>query len=135
MGSYSFTELDSATGVVTEIVIDSDTNTYTVSVDGEVTEQRPLTDDEMARATAQDVVQTEQANEQSLHQGIADNIAALEQVVANLNALTNTPNATINANPASYIKDLAREAKTIARQTIRIAKVMVGDLDDATVPE
>lgn len=56
-------------------------------------------------------------------------------VVAALNALTALTNAEINQNPAAVIKDLARECKTITRQTVRLARLMVGAFDNADVGE
>lgn len=58
-------------------------------------------------------------------------VAVLLESVANLNALTALTNAEINANPAAAIKALARETKTVARQTIRLARIALGAYDSA----
>ena len=54
------------------------------------------------------------------------NINTLLASITALNAITALTNATINANPAVTIKDVVRECKTIARQTVRIARLVTG---------
>lgn len=50
---------------------------------------------------------------------------------SSLNGIINTPNATINGSPASYIKALARAMKTNHRADIREIKLMLRELDVA----
>jgi hypothetical protein len=59
-----------------------------------------------------------------------ESVDKLVAVVEALNAMTDLTNATINANPASFIKDLARECKTIARQANREARLTSGRTED-----
>ena len=54
------------------------------------------------------------------------NIDTLLATVTALNTLTALTNAEINQNPAAHIKSLARECKTVARQTVRIARLLTG---------
>jgi len=56
-------------------------------------------------------------------------IATLLATVEALNAITATANATINANPAAAIKDLTREVKTVARQLVRVSRLIVAAFD------
>lgn len=64
-----------------------------------------------------------------------EHIASLLAVVTALNEITDLTNAEINDNPAAVLKDVARECKTIARQTARIARLVVGAFDDDEVGE
>lgn len=84
--------------------------------------QRPWTTEELAARTAF-------ANQATLTTQVADNIATLLTSVTALNEITARTNATINANPAATIKDLTRELKTVARQTIRVARLVARQLD------
>lgn len=119
-----------ANGVATIETWDTDTDTYTRTVDGAVDEERPLTPEEQTWATSQSAAYTVNQNDLTLSQEIEANIATLKTAIDNLKLTIDATNATINANPATFIKDVAREAKTIAHQTVRIAKVLVRDLDD-----
>lgn len=76
-----------------------------------------------------DVDVTVDVNTATLKSEVAANIATLLASVTALNNITALTNATINANPAATIKDVARETKTVARQAIRIARLLVGQLD------
>ncbi len=69
--------------------------------------------------------------EQSLRQDVDASIATLLATVAALNELTARTNADINTNPAAAIKDVAREVKTCARQTLRLARLTVAAFDSA----
>ena len=107
----------------------TDTTTHDLTyqvVSGQPTQvwlERPKTPEELQ-------AEQEAENAATLMAEIQTNIDTLMLTIENLNAITNLTNAEINANPAATMKDVAREAKTIARQTVRIAKVFVGDLDD-----
>jgi hypothetical protein len=98
------------------------THVYTLQlIDGEPTVvwvQREWTTAELAAA-----------NRVTLAGQIGDNIATLLATVDALNLLTERTNADINTNPAAAIKQVARECKTVARQTLRIARVVAGRLD------
>jgi hypothetical protein len=70
--------------------------------------------------------------EESEAQLRADVEAAIDTLlvtVDNLNLITAMTNATINANPAAVIKDVAREVKTTARQALRLARLAVAAFD------
>jgi hypothetical protein len=59
-------------------------------------------------------------------------IASLFAAIDALRLLVERTNADINANPAAAIKDVAREAMTIARQTIRFARLLTGQDPEVT---
>jgi hypothetical protein len=63
-------------------------------------------------------------------------IDVLRETIDELDAITAMTNAQINQNPAAVIKDLTREVKTVTRQTLRLARLVVGafDVDDDTTP-
>ena len=95
-------------------------------VDGAPTEvwtERPKTPDETAAAEAS-------ANVAQMQTESGEAVDKLVAVVEALNLMTDQTNATINANPASFIKDLARECKTIARQANREARLTSGRTED-----
>lgn len=58
-------------------------------------------------------------------------VDVLLATIAVLNTITARTNAEINANPAATIKDVAREVKTVARQTVRLTLLAVDKFDDA----
>lgn len=93
-----------------------------ILVDGVPTEEwteRPKTQDEID-------ADTRAVNAEVLTSDAATNIATLLATVTALNALTALTNAEINANPAARIKDVVRELKTVARQTVRLARLVTG---------
>lgn len=110
---------------------DTTAGTYTRTQNGTTVETRALTPAETAALAARETADTAQANRETLTAALAANIATLLTSVTALNGITALTNATINANPAAVIKDLAREAKTIARQTIRLARLVGNTLDSA----
>lgn len=63
--------------------------------------------------------------ERSLRADVDASISTLLATVALLNEITARTNAEINANPAAVIKDVAREVKTVARQSLRLARLQV----------
>lgn len=67
--------------------------------------------------------------EASLQVDVDTAIATLLATVEALNAITALTNADINSNPAAVIKDVVREVKTVARQTIRLARLRVAAFD------
>src|SRR5580765_1731282 len=101
----------------------TDTHTYSVElvagVPTEVWTPRPWTAAELEANEAQ-------ANTTQLVAESDESVDKLVLVVEALNALPALTNATINANPAAIIKDLARECKTIARQANREARLTSG---------
>jgi len=107
---------------------DTDTTTHDHSVElvaGKPTEvwtARPKTQLEIDQATAQ-------ANQATITTESYANVDKLIAAVEALNVITAMTNAEINANPAAVIKDLAREAKTIARQVNHGARTVSGRLD------
>ena len=108
---------------------DTETTTYDYSVElvagvpSEVWTERPKTPDEIAGAEAS-------ANTTQMVAESDEAVDKLVAVVEALNLMTDQTNATINANPASFIKDLARECKTIARQANREARLTSGRTED-----
>lgn len=112
--------------VATPRPADTATDTWTHSVtvvNGTPTDTwtaRPWTTDELAARTAA-------ANEQTLRDGIAAEIASLKTNIANLKTnVTDVTNPTINGSPASYIKDVARAVRSADRSIIRLAKLIGG---------
>lgn len=106
------------------VEFDTDAGTYTVTVDGVVTETRPLT---AAESTTFNTTQMVAEQDESVDKLVA--------VVEALNRLTSMTNADINANPAAVIKDLARECKTIARVANREARFTSGRTESTDTGE
>lgn len=73
--------------------------------------------------------------ERTLRQDVSASVATLLAAVDELNTLTDRTNADINANPAAAIKVVAREVKTVARQTLRLARLASGMFDSADIGE
>lgn len=85
--------------------------------------QRAKTPAEVAADTANTNQTTLRANPQT------DIIDVLIAAIAALQVVRDTPNATINGAPASYLKDVAQNAQTIARRVVRLARLDLGVLD------
>ena len=135
MAVYSSDETNAETGVRTVTVYDLDTETVTVTVDGDVTETRPMTADEIEQYG---YVQANEVASVNTAQMVAESDEAVDKlvlVVEALNLLTDMTNAEINANPAAVIKDLARECKTIARQANREARLTSGRTESTDTGE
>jgi hypothetical protein len=94
---------------------------------GAVVDQRPYTAEENAAAD----LDAAQAAEAAEHQATADRVALiideLQAEKDRVQVTIDTPNATINASPANYVKDNARAAKRIADAAIDLAKFVRGD--------
>jgi len=127
------TDLD---GVVTITAWDLDTSTVTVTVDGVVTVQRPMSPEEITYWQPHAATIEAEANVSKMTTESADAVDKLILVIENLNAITAMTNASINQNPAATIKAVARELKTVARQVNREARMTSGETDDTyTGPE
>lgn len=88
---------------------------------------RPWTQAELAARTAA-------ANEQTLRDGIAAEIAALKTSIDALKTgVLDVTNSTINGSPASYIKDTARAVRTTERSLIRVLKLISGAVADTAL--
>ena len=111
------------TGLASSIVYDTTAQTVTTTPPGT---SRPMTPDEIAASAAREAADTAAANTTQMVTESDEAVDKLVLVVEALNALTDLTNATINANPAAVIKDLARECKTIARQANREARLTSG---------
>ena len=88
--------------------------------------QRPYTAQENAQADVTAAASTAAANARTLRLDVESNIATLLTTLAALDTITARTNSTINSNPAASIKDLTREVKTVARQAIRVARIVSG---------
>ena len=108
-----------------------DTTTHTTTrsltmVNGYPTEtwvSRPWAQDELDS-------QNREENSEELKNDIEANIDVLIALVDEIaNFVQNTANSTINANPAAFIKDRARDLKSAIKQTINIARVTTGTTD------
>ena len=127
------TDLD---GVVTITAWDLDTSTVTVTVDGVVTVQRPMSPAEITYWQPHAATREAEANVSKMTTESAEAVDKLILVIENLNAITAMTNASINQNPAATIKAVARELKTVARQVNREARMTSGETDDTyTGPE
>lgn len=107
----------------TVVVIDTEAQTFTTTIDGAVAESRPLTPEEVATYQVMDEHATAQTNTTQMVAESDEAVDKLVMVVENLNIITDMTNAEINANPAAIIKDVARELKTVARQANREARL------------
>ena len=103
--------------------------TYTYSIEllngvpVEVWTERPWTQEELdAQEHADNTQKMVTASDPAVDKLIA--------TINKLNTITAATNATINANPAAYIKDIARECKTIARQLNHEARLTSGRTED-----
>jgi len=115
--------------IVRSEVIDTVALTVTTTADGETT-TRALTPDEAAGYAANEDRELAAANTTQMVSESETAVDKLVAVVEALNDLTDLTNATINANPAAVIKDLARQCKTIARQVNREARLTSGRTED-----
>lgn len=79
---------------------------------GEVVSSRPYTVEENARADAEAAAVVADSNRVSIE-------TALDDTLAELQTLVDTPNATINSGPAPYIKVLARALRRLIRLVLR----------------
>ena len=94
--------------------------------------------DAQGNLISEEVVEVDITDEANTEQIIAESNEAVDKlvlVVEALNAITDIPNAEINANPAAVIKDLARECKTIARQANREARLTSGRTESTDTGE
>jgi hypothetical protein len=93
---------------------DDATRTYkTYSTSGAQTSTRPYTAEENARADAEAALDAADSNQRTIE-------VALDASLVDLNTIAeSTANATINQNPASYIKAIARILRRVIRLLIR----------------
>ena len=98
-----------------------------VLVDGRPVQQWTL----RAETPEEGAIRLAAENREALMAQVASNVATLLATVTALNEITGRTNANINDNPAVAIKDLTREVKTVARQTIRISRAFARVLDSA----
>jgi malic enzyme len=100
-----------AEGVLREIWDDA-TRTYrTYDPAGVQLSTRPYTTEENARAVAEATQLTEATNKGAIEANIVQDLAAMQTII-------DTANATINASPASYIKDIARAIRRLDRMAL-----------------
>jgi hypothetical protein len=72
---------------------------------------------------------TVEVTEADLRANPQAHIDALLTAISALSEIAGRTNATINANPAAAIKDTVREVLTVARRTVRLARLQLGVLD------
>lgn len=121
--------MSSQTYINGRLVESADDTTRTVTTygpDGEVTGTRPYTDDENAAADAADAQAAADAEHTATHDRVQAIVEDLKAEKARVQVTIDTPNATINASPAGYVKDNARAAKRIADAAIDLAKFVDG---------
>ena len=92
---------------------------------------RPYTDDENAEADARAAAALRAANEQALRDGLAAEIDRAIERQDTSQAVIDTPNAEIKANPQLHIIALARATKRQDRAIIRLAR-LAGNLLDSS---
>ena len=102
---------------------DDTTRTYT---DHRTGESRPYTDEENAAADQRAVDTERAANDQALRDGLAAAIDAALARQAAYQAVIDTPNSEIKANPQGHIVNLARQGKRSERALIRLARLVGG---------
>ena len=79
--------------------------------DGTVIDSRPYTAEEIAAADAGAATATQFANKSSLELHLEEDLAAMQ-------VIKDTPNSTINASPASYIKEVAVAVRRLIKMTL-----------------
>jgi hypothetical protein len=122
--------LNAETGVVTIEEVDTTAQTVTTTVGANDPEVRPMTAEEIAMYVEVDANYLHEANTAEM---VASSDPAVDKLIATinkLNTITAMTNASINANVAPILKDLARECKTIARQLNHEARLTSGRTED-----
>lgn len=100
-------------GNLREVGDDATRRVHTYDEQGvEILPDRAYTPEEVAASLADAAVITAATNKATIEQALSDALATLQ-------AILDTPNATINAGPAPYIKDLARAQRRTIRLLIR----------------
>ena len=107
---------------------DDESRTYT---DHRTGDSRPYTDEENAAADQRAVQEEQAANAQALRDGLAAAIDAALARQAAYQAVIDTPNSEIKANPQSHIVSIARQGKRSERALIRLARLVGGLTDSA----
>lgn len=135
MAVYSTDVYDVATGVRTVTLYDLDTVTVTVTVDGDVTETRPMTPEEVEQYGYVQAAEVDAVNTAQMVAESDEAVDKLTQVVNDANAITDLTNAEINANVAPILKDVTRLLKTVARQANREARLTSGRTESTDTGE
>lgn len=107
---------------------DDTTRTYT---DHRIGETRPYTDEENADADQRAEQEQKTANDQALRDGLQAAIDAALLRQAAYQAVIDTPNSEIKANPQGHIVSIARQGKRSERALIRLARLVGGLTDSA----
>lgn len=104
---------------------DDENRTYTDHVTGQ---QRPYTAEENVEADARGRQELLSTNNGTLRGGLPQALADALARQAEYQTVLDTTNATINSNPAGYLKTVARQGKRSERALIRLIKI-VGELN------
>jgi hypothetical protein len=97
---------------------DDATRLYTAwDAEGVQTEQRPYTAEENTDADGAAAQATQQANKSTIELNLEEDLATMQ-------AIKDTPNSTINDSPASYIKEVAVAVR-------RLIKMELEDFEEA----
>lgn len=95
-----------------QLTWDDSTQTFTkADAEGIIIETRPYNDAELAQASSRTSDTTAEGNKKTV-------VDALLAGLNDLQTLIDTPNSTINAGPAPYIKALARLLRRIIRYSL-----------------
>ena len=117
-------------GVVREQWTDVAGGTYTAfDAAGQVVSTRAFTAPELAWLAEWQARQAERANVAALQAEARTRVADLLASMATLRASRDMANATINANPAAYIKGLANQLLVTDRALVAAVRVLVGVVD------
>lgn len=109
---------------------DDTTRTYTAwdAQGGQVT-QRDYTPEEDAAADLREAERAEVANRSSIEAAVDSALTSLGQIITDMGTLAGTTNATINQNPAVYIKQLGQRVEAIARLQRKTIRYVFNRLD------
>lgn len=125
---------DSSTGWIPVIDTDRPEDTYTTTYSRtlELIDGQPTVVWMSREKSAEELeMQVRAGNVASLRADAIEQINVLINSVTELNAITDLTNATIRNDPAPIIKDLTRICKTVARQTIRVARLVTDETTSA----
>ena len=112
---------------VTEVDRPTDTDTHTHDLTYEMVDGQPTQVWTAREWTPEELTaRTQAANDQALRDGLAAAIDAALARQAAYQAVIDTPNSEIKANPQTHIVNLARQGKRSERALIRLARLVGG---------
>ena len=118
--------VNAGTGAVERFDDDARTVSRLDELTGDVIAVRPYTEAENAQADARAAQPAADAEHAATKGRVKQIITDLQAEKDRAQAVLDTANATINASPAKYVKDLAQSAKRTADAVIDLAKYVDG---------